>query len=58
MLKVVAGERPTRPATMSDRLWGIATAAWAQKYLDRPGVKEIIEYITTTAESDNLQTST
>ncbi|KAJ7697554.1 mitochondrial carrier domain-containing protein [Mycena olivaceomarginata] len=58
MLKVVAGERPPRPATMSDRLWGIATAAWVQKYLDRPAVKEIVEYITTTAESDNLQTST
>ncbi|KAJ7367285.1 kinase-like domain-containing protein [Mycena albidolilacea] len=54
MLKVVAGERPARPATMSDRLWGIATAAWAHKYLDRPGLKEIVEYITTTAESDDL----
>ncbi|KAJ6542648.1 kinase-like domain-containing protein [Mycena capillaripes] len=43
MLKVVAGERPAQPATMSDNLWQLVTAAWAQIFLDRPGLEAIIE---------------
>ncbi|KAJ6524483.1 kinase-like domain-containing protein [Mycena capillaripes] len=43
MLKVVAGERPARPAAMSDKLWELLTAAWAQQFLDRPDITQIIE---------------
>ncbi|KAJ7041217.1 kinase-like domain-containing protein [Mycena alexandri] len=43
MLRVVAGERPARPEVMSDELWGLVTAAWAQKFQDRPGVDDVIE---------------
>ncbi|KAJ7264461.1 kinase-like domain-containing protein [Mycena haematopus] len=47
MLAVIAGERPARSAGMSDHLWGLVTAAWAQEYVDRPDVKEIAEYLQT-----------
>ncbi|KAJ6542649.1 kinase-like domain-containing protein [Mycena capillaripes] len=43
MLKVVTGERPARPAPMSDNLWQLVTAAWAQNFLDRPGLEAIID---------------
>ncbi|KAF7326865.1 Kinase-like protein [Mycena venus] len=50
MLKVVAGERPSRPASMSDNLWDLVTAAWAQKFQDRPSVDKIIESMKTLSE--------
>ncbi|KAJ6542653.1 kinase-like domain-containing protein, partial [Mycena capillaripes] len=43
MLKVIAGERPIRPAAMSDNLWELVTAAWAQNFGDRPDLGAIIE---------------
>ncbi|KAJ7147360.1 kinase-like domain-containing protein [Mycena filopes] len=43
MLRVVAGERPPRPEAMSDELWGLVTAAWAQNFKDRPGINDIVE---------------
>ncbi|KAJ7830524.1 kinase-like domain-containing protein, partial [Mycena olivaceomarginata] len=39
MLKVVAGERPSRPASISDDMWDLITAAWAQNRLDRPSIE-------------------
>ncbi|KAJ6597259.1 kinase-like domain-containing protein [Mycena vulgaris] len=42
MLKVIAGERPARDASMSDGLWGLVTAAWAQNVRDRPNIQSII----------------
>ncbi|KAJ7232631.1 kinase-like domain-containing protein [Mycena haematopus] len=49
MLAVAAGARPARPADMSDHLWKLITAAWAANYVDRPDVKEIVEYLQTPA---------
>lgn len=42
MLRVVAGERPARPEAMSDELWGLVTAAWAQNFQDRPAIDDVI----------------
>ncbi|KAJ7113128.1 kinase-like domain-containing protein [Mycena epipterygia] len=43
MLRVIAGERPARPDTsMSDDLWELITAAWAQQPRDRPNTETII----------------
>jgi hypothetical protein len=50
MLKVVAGERPARPEAMSDPLWELVTAAWAQNFRDRPDVEKIIESMRTPPE--------
>ncbi|KAJ7134261.1 kinase-like domain-containing protein [Mycena epipterygia] len=44
MLKVVAGDRPSRPnVSISDTLWALVTAAWAQDFRDRPNIAEIAE---------------
>ncbi|KAJ7701877.1 kinase-like domain-containing protein [Mycena rosella] len=44
MLKVLDGERPTRPDTsMSDDLWDIVTASWAHDFRHRPNIEAIIE---------------
>ncbi|KAJ7631920.1 kinase-like domain-containing protein [Mycena polygramma] len=43
MLKVRDGERPARPAAMSDTLWELVTAAWAPGITDRPRIEKIIE---------------
>jgi serine/threonine protein kinase len=51
MLKVVAGERPARPEAMSDPLWELVTAAWAQNFRDRPDVEKIIESMRTSSKS-------
>ncbi|KAJ7938169.1 kinase-like domain-containing protein [Mycena leptocephala] len=50
MLKVVAGERPARPEAMSDPLWELVTAAWAQNFRDRPDVEKIIESMRTSSK--------
>ncbi|KAJ7729367.1 kinase-like domain-containing protein [Mycena olivaceomarginata] len=43
ILKVIAGERPARPDTaMSDDLWELVTAVWAQNFCDRPDIDTII----------------
>ncbi|KAJ6532126.1 kinase-like domain-containing protein [Mycena vulgaris] len=43
IVKVIDGNRPARPATsMSDDLWALVTAAWAQNLHDRPDIKTII----------------
>ncbi|KAJ7682931.1 kinase-like domain-containing protein, partial [Mycena rosella] len=48
MLKVIAGERPARPyPSMSDGLWNLITAAWAQNFRDRPNIQTIIEHMRT-----------
>ncbi|KAJ7463489.1 kinase-like domain-containing protein, partial [Mycena galericulata] len=50
MFKVIAGERPGRPDTsMSDDLWALVTAAWAQNFRDRPDIKAIIASIRSSA---------
>jgi hypothetical protein len=51
MLKVVAGERPARPEAMSDPLWELVGAAWAQNFRDRPDVDKIIESMRTSSKS-------
>ncbi|KAJ7468639.1 kinase-like domain-containing protein [Mycena latifolia] len=48
LLKVIAGERPARPdAFMSDGLWGLVAAAWAQNFRSRPNIKAIIRHMWT-----------
>lgn len=41
MLKVLAGERPERPAHMSEELWGLVAVAWAQDFRARPTILDI-----------------
>ncbi|KAF8183782.1 kinase-like domain-containing protein [Mycena galopus ATCC 62051] len=53
MLKVIAGERPSRPACMTDNLWDLVTTAWAQSLHDRPGMQQIIESMRTRLDSDD-----
>ncbi|KAJ6524266.1 kinase-like domain-containing protein [Mycena vulgaris] len=47
ILKVIAGERPGRPDTMSEGLWQLVTAAWAPNFRDRPDIRTIAEYLQT-----------
>ncbi|KAJ6502738.1 kinase-like domain-containing protein [Mycena vitilis] len=42
MFKVLAGERPERPDSMSDAMWYIITAAWAEDFRQRPNTSHII----------------
>lgn len=53
MLKVVAGERPSRPASISDDMWDLITAAWAQNRLDRPSIETIIKSMKRPPESED-----
>ncbi|KAF7341491.1 Adenylate cyclase [Mycena venus] len=53
ILKVIAGERPARPESMSDDLWALVTAAWAQNFCDRPDIKMIIGSMRTNAGLPN-----
>ncbi|KAJ6476215.1 kinase-like domain-containing protein, partial [Mycena sanguinolenta] len=50
MLKVVAGERPSRPGSVSDNLWDLVTVAWTQRLRDRPSMKKIVDSMRATAE--------
>ncbi|KAF7373383.1 hypothetical protein MSAN_00547900 [Mycena sanguinolenta] len=50
MLKVVAGERPSRPESMSDHLWDLVTTAWAQHLRERTSMEKIIESMRAPAE--------
>ncbi|KAJ7742147.1 hypothetical protein DFH07DRAFT_44310 [Mycena maculata] len=50
IFKVIAGERPERPETsMSHDLWALVTAAWAQRFSDRPDIETIIGRLRTNA---------
>lgn len=47
ILRVMRGERPHRPRagkgrSPSDDLWAIIERCWAQKYLERPSVPEVL----------------
>ncbi|KAF7368756.1 hypothetical protein MVEN_00200700 [Mycena venus] len=42
MLKVMEGERPGKPAQISDALWIVITAAWGGDWHQRPSAAEII----------------
>ncbi|KAJ6460460.1 kinase-like domain-containing protein, partial [Mycena vitilis] len=42
ILKVIKGERPERPHTMSEEMWYMVTAAWAQDFRQRPDTNQII----------------
>ncbi|KAJ6459915.1 kinase-like domain-containing protein [Mycena sanguinolenta] len=54
IFKVTAGERPARPDTsMSDDLWALVTAAWAQSFRDRPDITMIIGRMRTNARLPN-----
>ncbi|KAJ7468602.1 kinase-like domain-containing protein [Mycena latifolia] len=43
MFLVIAGDRPARHPSMSDGLWTLVKAAWAQNARDRPEIGTIIE---------------
>ncbi|KAJ7779672.1 kinase-like domain-containing protein [Mycena metata] len=40
--RVIAGERPERPDTMSDGMWYLVTAAWAPDFRQRPDMSQIV----------------
>ncbi|KAJ7719616.1 kinase-like domain-containing protein, partial [Mycena olivaceomarginata] len=42
MLRVIAGDRPEQPTTISDVLWQLVTAAWAPESHARPSIHEIV----------------
>ncbi|KAJ7719613.1 kinase-like domain-containing protein, partial [Mycena olivaceomarginata] len=41
MFRVIAGDRPEQPTTISDTLWQLVTAAWAPEPHARPSIYEI-----------------
>ncbi|KAJ6486747.1 hypothetical protein C8R45DRAFT_995741, partial [Mycena sanguinolenta] len=41
-LRVIQGERPEQPPAMPAALWQLVTAAWAQDFLARPSVHDIV----------------
>lgn len=50
MLKVMKGERPTRPAAatklgLTDGLWHLIRSSWAQDPQRRPAVDAIIDFL-------------
>ena len=50
VLKVISGERPTRPANtaelgLTDELWDLIQSAWAQDVQKRPPVEAIIGFL-------------
>ncbi|KAJ7732395.1 kinase-like domain-containing protein [Mycena olivaceomarginata] len=42
MFKIIAGQRPARPENMSDRIWVVVNAAWAEDFQQRPDTSRII----------------
>ncbi|KAJ7107522.1 kinase-like domain-containing protein, partial [Mycena epipterygia] len=42
MLRVIKGERPPRPAAISEELWQLVTTAWAADSHSRPTIRDII----------------
>ncbi|KAJ7742169.1 kinase-like domain-containing protein, partial [Mycena maculata] len=43
IFKVIAGERPARPETsMPPNLWALVTAAWVERFRDRPDIETIV----------------
>ncbi|KAJ7362568.1 kinase-like domain-containing protein [Mycena albidolilacea] len=42
MFKVLAGERPERPEEMSDGMWYLVQAAWAEDFRQRPNTSVIL----------------
>ncbi|KAJ6545622.1 kinase-like domain-containing protein [Mycena capillaripes] len=53
ILRVIGGERPQRPAGMSEELWGLITAAWAPDFRTRPEILDIILAFPTTSNAAN-----
>ncbi|KAJ7224826.1 kinase-like domain-containing protein [Mycena rebaudengoi] len=56
VLKIVQGERPTRPSTtppMSDALWNYVNAWWVEDPATRPPAKVIVRNIEMTKPSDH-----
>ncbi|KAJ7026229.1 kinase-like domain-containing protein, partial [Mycena alexandri] len=51
MVKVVAGERPQQPSTMSDKLWTIVSLAWAADFKHRPEVHSLIRALESLSQS-------
>jgi hypothetical protein len=41
MLRIIAGERPEQPSTMSGALWQLVTAAWAPDFRVRPSIHDV-----------------
>ncbi|KAJ7924652.1 hypothetical protein B0H13DRAFT_2315167 [Mycena leptocephala] len=42
MFKILAGERPERPKAMSDGMWDLVNAAWAEDFRKRPNTAQVI----------------
>ncbi|KAJ7609208.1 kinase-like domain-containing protein [Mycena polygramma] len=42
MLKIIAGERPEQPPTMSATLWELVSAAWVADFRARPSIHDIV----------------
>jgi hypothetical protein len=53
ILKVIEGERPQRPAGMSEEFGGLITAAWAPDFRTRPEILDIILAFPTTSNAAN-----
>ncbi|KAJ7224795.1 kinase-like domain-containing protein [Mycena rebaudengoi] len=56
VLKIVQGERPTRPATtppMSDALWNYVNTWWAENPTTRPTIEVVVRTVAKTQPSDH-----
>ncbi|KAF7348451.1 Kinase-like protein [Mycena venus] len=42
MLRVIAGERPEQPSTMSAAVWELVTSAWVPDFKARPTIHDIV----------------
>ncbi|KAJ7760007.1 kinase-like domain-containing protein [Mycena metata] len=51
IMKVVAGEHPQRPITMSDDLWALVNLAWVADFRHRPKVPDLIRALEKLLES-------
>ncbi|KAJ7044338.1 kinase-like domain-containing protein, partial [Mycena alexandri] len=51
IVKVLAGERPQRPITISDDLWALVNLAWVADFRRRPKVPDLIRALEKLLES-------
>ncbi|KAJ7082143.1 kinase-like domain-containing protein, partial [Mycena epipterygia] len=52
MLRVLQGDRPQRPAQMSQELWRLVTAAWAADFHARPTIYYIVSAFPRSSKAD------
>lgn len=53
MLRIIQGERPQRPAVMSEALWHVVTAAWAAQSHARPTIHDIVSSFPGSVNADH-----